>query len=218
MNFLSKFRRHDAPGSDLTDEERISRYVHLLNTLPAEVIENAHANAFEDVPPERRREMFEQLRPFMSETERAAASDDPTVLARLVRRAEERRAERAASDKAAAAAPPSGTGDPRDAVDPRAMFQDSGVLTLVAYQFLLSTAVSSYFLSGAGSLELAEQPPWVAETYDPATAAGVDAGSGIGPDYGAGGFDGGSGFDGGGFGGGFDGAGFGGGGFDGAGG
>ena len=49
------------PYAALTDEERISRYVYLLNTLPASVIESAHAKAFEDVPPERRREMFEQL-------------------------------------------------------------------------------------------------------------------------------------------------------------
>ena len=94
--------------------------------------------------------------------------------------------------------------------------QSTGVMTLVAYQFLLSSAVSSYFVFGAGSLEIADQPDWVGQTYDP--AAGVDP-AGAGADqYGAGGFDGGSGFDGGGFGGGFDGAGFGGGGFDGAGG
>ena len=85
----------ERPYAALTDEERISRYVYLLNTLPASVIESAHAKAFEDLPPEQRREMFEQLRPFMSEDEREAASDDPTVLAKLVRRAEERRAQRA---------------------------------------------------------------------------------------------------------------------------
>ena len=81
----------------LTDEERIARYVYLLNTLPASVIESAHAKAFEDVPPERRREMFEQLARSCPRPSGHAASDDPTVLARLVRRAEERRAERAAS-------------------------------------------------------------------------------------------------------------------------
>ena len=95
---MALFRRHKKrPYAALSDEERIARYVYLLNTLPASVIESAHAKAFEDVPPERRREMFEQLRPFMSETEQAAASDDPTVLARLIRRAEEHRAERKAS-------------------------------------------------------------------------------------------------------------------------
>jgi hypothetical protein len=222
MSFLSRFRRRKSPDAAPTDEERISRYVYLLNTLPAPVIESAHAKAFEDVPAERRREMFEQLRPFMSESEQAAASDDPTVLARLVRRAEEHRARRAAGrgDSAGSAGsagtPTLESDDPRDAVDPRAMLQNTGVMTLVAYQFLLSSSVSSYFLYGAGSLALADQPSWVGETFDPGTA-GIDPSAGVGGDYGGGGIDG-SGFNGGEFGGGFDGSGFGGGGFDGAGG
>ena len=213
MSILSKFRRHGSPDDALSDEERIARYVYLLNTLPASVIESAHAKAFQDLPREQRREMFEQLRPFMSETEQAAASDDPTVLARLLRRAEERRAERAASGGTPAAA--GEAVDARDAVDPRGLLQDSGVMTLVASQFLLSSAVSSYFIQGAGSLDLANQPPWVGETYDPAAAAGTDPSGG--GDVGGGAIDG-AGFNGGEFGGGFDGSGFGGGGFNGAGG
>ena len=119
-------------------------------------------------------------------TERAAASDDPTVLARLVRRAEEHRARRAASGGADAATSVATAtrepDDPRDAVDPRAMLQSTGVMTIVATQFLVSTSISSYFIYGAGSLELADQPGWVADTYDP--YAGVDPGAG-GGDYGA---------------------------------
>ena len=205
MTFLSRFRRRKSPYAAVTDEERISRYVYLLNTLPAPVIESAHAKAFADLPPERRREMFEQLKPFMSETEQAAASDDPTVLARLVRRAEEHRARRAAGGGASAGSAGTATlesDDPRDGVDPRAMLQNTGVMTLVAYQFLLSTSVSSYFLYGAGSLALADQPAWVGETFDAGSA-------GVGGDYGGGGGDAGfgGGFDAGGFGGGFDGGG-----------
>nr|BFF11195.1 hypothetical protein GCM10025699_24980 [Microbacterium flavescens] len=62
MGMLSRFRRKRRYAA-LSDEERIGRYVYLLNTLPASVIEKAHASAFSDVPAERRREMFEQLRP-----------------------------------------------------------------------------------------------------------------------------------------------------------
>lgn len=213
MAFLSRFRRRKTPYAALTDEERISRYVYLLNTLPAAVIESAHAKAFQDVPPERRREMFEQLRPFMSETEQAAASDDPTVLARLMRRAEEHRARRAAGGgtdvPAAVATATREPDDPRDAVDPRAMLQNTGVMTLVAYQFLLSSSVSSYFMYGAGSLTLADQPDWVGQTFDPGTAGTGGFDGGGGGDYGGGGVDGGfgGGFDAGGFGGGFDGGG-----------
>ena len=204
---MALFRRRKAPYAALSDEERIARYVYLLNTLPAVVIENAHAKAFEDVPPERRREMFEQLKPFMSESERTAAADDPTVLARLIRRAEEHRAQRAAAEKDGAASVATATresDDPRDAVDPRTMLLSAGVMTIVASQFLISSSIASYFLYGAGSLELAGQPDWVVQTYDPGAAAGIDASGG--GDVGGGAIDG-AGFNGGEFGGGFDGAG-----------
>ncbi len=198
MGMLSRFRRKRRYAA-LSDEERIGRYVYLLNTLPASVIEKAHASAFSDVPAERRREMFEQLRPFLSDAEQDAASDDPTVLARLVRRAEERRAERAQRAGEAEA------GDARDEVDPRALLTSSGVAAVVSQNFLLSAVVITYFSAGAGSLAIASEPGWVGETYDPGATAAFDGG-GFSGDYGGGG-----GFDGGGFGGGFDGGGFGGG-------
>ncbi|WP_164743551.1 hypothetical protein [Microbacterium sulfonylureivorans] len=189
----------------LTDEERMGRYVYLLNTLPASVIESAHATAFRDLPIEKRRDMFEQLKPFMSDAERDAASDDPTVLAKLVRRAEERRAQRAsASGSVEAGGVATATreaGDPRDALDPRDLLLTSGVGVVVAQNFLVSAAVMSYFSAGGGSLAIGSEPAWVGETYDTGTSGGFDGG-GFGGD-------GGGGFDGGGFGG-FDGGGFGG--------
>lgn len=201
MGFLSRFRRRRRVDA-LTDEERIGRYVYLLNTLPASVIESAHAQAFRDLPPERRREMFEQLRPFMSDSERDAASDDPTVLAKLVRRAEERRAERAARTDAAHHATATAEADPRDAVDSRSLLMSSGVAVAVSQNFLLSAAVMTYWSAGAGSLAIASEPAWIGETYDAGSSGGFDG-------FGGGGYDGG-GYDAGGFGGGFDG-GFGGG-------
>lgn len=216
MGVFSRFRRRRTPYQSTTEEERIARYVYLLNSLPASVIESAHASAFKDVPPERRREMFEQLRPFLADSERDAAAEDPTVIARLVRRAEEHRARRSreAGTDAATHAPAETArtavglvdGDPRDGVDPRAMLMNVGVMALVANQFLLSSSVAAYYTVGAGSLQLDSEPGWVAETFDPGSS---------GFDGGAGGFDGGSGMDGGGFAG-FDGGGFG--GFDGGGG
>lgn len=217
MGMLSRFRRRRRYEA-LTDEERIARYVYLLNTLPASVIESAHAAAFKDVPAQRRREMFEQLRPFMSEKEQAAASDDPTVLAKLVRRAEERRAQRAAGGgrtdgETAVATATRGDLDPRDAVDSRDLLLTSGVALMVSQNFLMSSAVVTYFAAGGGSLAIGSEPAWVGETYDGGSAGGYGGfdGGGAGGDYGSGG-----GFDGGGFGGGFDGGGFG--GFDGGGG
>lgn len=215
MGMFSRLRRRREPYRAVTEEERIARYVYLLGTLPASVIESAHATAFKDLPPERRREMLEQLRPFMAESEREAAAEDPTVLARLVRRAEEHRAQRAAGGGTdavtgvrlgTAVADRPGVDDPRDAVDVRTMLATAGVMSLVANQFLISSAVTAYYTVGAGSLQLASEPAWVGDTYDSGAGGGFDGG-GLG-----GGFDGGGvggGFDAGGFGG-FDGGGFGG--------
>ena len=209
MSVFSRFRRRKTPYGATTDEERIARYIYLLNTLPASVIESAHASAFADLPPERRREMFEQLRPFLAESERDVAAEDPTVLARLVRRAEERRAERAERDGRDAATAISATpartavgiddGDLRDGVDVRALLLQVGAMTVVANQFLMANAVTAYYTVGAGSLQLGDGPAWIGQTYDPG-AVGVD---GSGGGFGGGGFDGGGigGFDGGGFGG-----------------
>lgn len=213
MAFLSRFRRRKNPYAAATEEEQIARYVYLLNTLPASVIESAHAAAFKDLPVERRREMFEQLRPFMSDAERTASPEDPHVLATLVRRAEERRAARAAAgggpDAAAEASVRTTTATADDSyVDPRAMMMQTGVMAVVAYQFMTTSAITAYFTVGAGSLAIGDQPGWVGDTFDPGSNA-IDASGVGGYDGGGGGYDGGfgGGFDAGGFGGGFDGGG-----------
>jgi hypothetical protein len=217
MGILSRFRRRKDPYRAATEEEQISRYIYLLNTLPASVIESAHATAFRDVPVARRREMFEQLRPFMSDAESKAEPGDPYVLAKLVRRAEERRAARAADSQGPDAEAETSvrtavaTAEVDPVADARDLMLRSGVMAIVAYQFVASTSVIAYFTVGAGSLGVADQPGWVGDTFDPGGAGGVDA-SGFGGADGGGGFDGGGfggGFDGGGFGGGFDGGGFG---------
>lgn len=196
MGILTRWRRRRQPYAAQTDEERMARYVYLLNTLPSSVIESAHASAFAELPAQRRREMFAQLQPFMSDKERDAPADDPTVLARLFRRAEEHRAERARSGSAEPEGAVSASG-PADFADTRTMLTNAGVMTIVANQFLLSAAVSSYFTVGAGSLSLASEPAWLSESFDAGGAAGGDAGS----SFGGGGWDAGGfgGFDGGGF-------------------
>jgi uncharacterized membrane protein YgcG len=182
----------------------MARYVYLLNTLPASVIESAHAEAFRAMTPEKRAQMFAELRPFMAESERNATADDSIVLARLLRRAQERKEARAqAQTQTGPAATTTLTADPRDAVDPDEFMRRVGIMPFVANNFLAAAAVSVYFTSGAGSLTMDTQPGWVGETYDPGAYGGSDvSGGGFGGDGGFGG-----GFDGGGFGGGFDGGG-----------
>jgi hypothetical protein len=214
MRFFDRFRRgRKTPYAALSDEEKMSRYIYLLNTMPAQVIENAHADAFRDVPLERRREMFDQLRPFMSEAEQKESAE-PELLARLVRRAEERRTARA--DGSAQTTPGMPRTTTATAVDPsyepdvRDVMLRSGVMPLVAYNFLVSAAVFTYFSDGAGSLGLAGEPGWVSDLGSSGAAPGFDS-SGGGAD--GGGYEGG-GYDGGGYGGGHDGGGLFGGGFD----
>jgi hypothetical protein len=176
MKFTSRFRRKK-PYEAVSEEERISRYVYLLNTLPASVVESAHASAFKDLPPEKRREMFDELRPFMADDERETASDDPTFLAKLVRRAEDRRAQRAnggPSDDGGRVA--TDIGDPLDSIDPRNILMKAGIMPIVAMNVVMSQAVASYFLVGAGALNVGYQPAWVGELADPGSAGGGGGG------------------------------------------
>lgn len=202
-------RQRDSSGA-VTDEERMARYVYLLSTLPPTVIERAHEAAFGRLPLERRKEMFERLRPFMSARERVRAPQ-PALLASVLQRLIV-----GAGGAATGARAITGVGDDRGGTDAAGRRERAGVwpfddpllVALVAGHFLTSATIVSYFSVGAGSLSLAGEPAWVGEI------AGVPAGGGAvggGFDGGAGSGDGAfGGFDGGGFGGGFDGGGFGG--------
>ena len=83
---LWRRRRKVQPFAAVSDEERMSRYVYLLNTLPVTVIERAHAAAFKELPVAERQAMFDKLRPFMSDEERVQAAEPP-LLARVLSRA-----------------------------------------------------------------------------------------------------------------------------------
>lgn len=206
MGILSRWRARRDPYAAVTEEERIARYVYLLNTLPSSVIESAHAKAFADLPVQRRREMFERLRPFMVDDEKDAPPEDPTVLARLVRRAEEHRARRGSGsgDSTVSASTTVRESDARDGVDSRGVLLQSAVAGVLAHQMLTSATLVYYFGHGGGSIGIAGEPAWVGQTFDPVGTGWESAGAGF---DGGGGFDPGGGFDGGGFGFGGDGGG-----------
>jgi len=199
-------RRQREPYAAVTEEERMARYVYLLATLPPTVIQRAHEAAFGRLPLERRQEMFEKLRPFMSERERVR-DPQPALLASVLQRlaitdrSRERNGIAVAEDdrgaEGSAGRPERPGGWP---------FDDPLLIALVAGHFLTSATLVSYFSVGAGSLALAGEPAWVGEIAG-VPSDGVGAGFGDGGGFGGdGGFDGG-GFDGGGFSGGFDGGG-----------
>ena len=71
------------------DEVAIERYRYLLRTAPPERVEEAHAEAFEQLTPEQRNQVLTQLTESVPAHERAT-SDEPRDLARMATRAEMR--------------------------------------------------------------------------------------------------------------------------------
>jgi hypothetical protein len=76
-----------SPQQAARDTEAIRRYRYLLRTAPPEAIEQAHAEAFEQLSPDQRRQVLQQLSQQVPEHERAR-NDDPASLARMATRAE----------------------------------------------------------------------------------------------------------------------------------
>jgi hypothetical protein len=81
--------RRPPPGSDTY---ALERYRYMLQTAPPETIEQAHAEAFEQLSPEQRRQVLAELARSAPHTERSAIErttpDDPRALARVATRAE----------------------------------------------------------------------------------------------------------------------------------
>jgi hypothetical protein len=86
----SSTSENPSPQQDARDAEAIRRYRYLLRTAPPEAIEQAHAEAFEQLTPDQRREVLAQLSQEVPEYERAR-DDEPASLARMATRAELRR-------------------------------------------------------------------------------------------------------------------------------
>lgn len=82
-------RRDDVSGLS-ADEQAIERYRYLLRTAPPDAIEQAHAEAFEQLTPDQRRLVLAQLSAELPTHERSDG-DDPRSLARMATRAEMRR-------------------------------------------------------------------------------------------------------------------------------
>src|SRR4051794_17087620 len=83
------YANNEQPSSQQAarDAEAVRRYRYLLRTAPPEAIEQAHAEAFEQLSPDQRRQVLQQLSEQVPERERSRA-DDPASLARMATRAE----------------------------------------------------------------------------------------------------------------------------------
>lgn len=85
-------RRHEPPAPPSSDEQAIERYRYMVRTAPPEVVEQAHAEAFERLTPEQRRQVLSGLAQSAPPAEAAAIAatsvDDPRAMARAATRAE----------------------------------------------------------------------------------------------------------------------------------
>lgn len=81
--------RRPAPGGDAY---ALERYRYMLQSAPPETIEQAHAEAFEQLSPQQRREVLAELARAAPGHERSTIertpTDDPRALARVATRAE----------------------------------------------------------------------------------------------------------------------------------
>src|SRR3954452_19680072 len=83
------YANNEQPSSQQAarDAEAVRRYRYLLRTAPPESIEQAHAASLEQLSPDQRRQVLQQLSEQVPERERSRA-DDPASLARMATRAE----------------------------------------------------------------------------------------------------------------------------------
>ena len=71
----------------MDDRQAIERYRYMLRTAPPDDIERAHEEAFQQLTPEQRRTVLQELTTRVPPSE-ASTSDDPRSLARMATRAE----------------------------------------------------------------------------------------------------------------------------------
>lgn len=116
----------------ITADEQIARYAYVLGNVPASVADKAYAAAYFRLSRAQREEILGQLSAELPGAPREAASVDPAAFAMLMR------------DLRA-----------RDAL---VRIRDGVV---VAAAFVASAPVVAYFTTGAGSVTMEQQPPWI---------------------------------------------------------
>jgi hypothetical protein len=181
--------KHGTPGRAPpgSDTYALERYRYMLQTAPPETIEQAHAEAFEQLTPEQRREVLAEVARSAPSHERSAIertpADDPRALARVATRAEIRQP--GFMERMLGASPSAGFG--------------AGLLGSFAAAFAGSMVANAFFSSLGGFDgfgEDADNADAEAGADEADGAAADDGGSlaGVGdvdPDYDGGGFDGG---------------------------
>jgi hypothetical protein len=129
----------------ISDDEQIARYAHLLGNVPTRVADKAYAAAFTRLSEAQRREIVSELRPHLPTVPPEDASEDAEAFAVLMRDLHARIA--------------------------IVGLRQAGAL---AGEFNASPPIIAYFTTGAGSVSIDQQPPWVHELAGHVTAP-IDA-------------------------------------------
>src|SRR5688500_10191092 len=77
-----------ADRQEITDGQASKGYHYMLRTAPPESIEQAHTEAFAQLTPSQRRQVFEELAKTVPQQERPFLNEDPRSLAKAATRAE----------------------------------------------------------------------------------------------------------------------------------
>ncbi len=116
----------------ITADEHIARYAYVLGNVPASVAANAYAAAFSQLPVMQRAEIVRQLSAERLDGPKEQASVDPHGFAVLM----------------------------HDLLSREALvrIRDAAV---IAAAFVASPPVVAYYTTGAGSVTMDQQPPWI---------------------------------------------------------
>lgn len=125
----------------ISDDEQIARYAYVLGNLPAALADRAYAAAFGRLSMAQREQILSGVRAELPAGEGTTDADDPEAFALLMRNLHARLAIVTAPGAAALAA-----------------------------AFVTSPPVVAYFTTGAGSVAIDQQPPWLHELAGHETA------------------------------------------------
>lgn len=116
----------------ISEEEQIARYAYVLGNVPRAVADRAYASAFTRLSAAEQIEIVCQLRSELPVEPQEPASDDPHAFAMLMRNLHAR--------IAVVRLPLAGR---------------------LAAEFVESPSIVAYFTTGAGSVTMEQQPPWI---------------------------------------------------------
>lgn len=116
----------------ISDDEQIARYAYVLGNVPTTVADRAYAAAFARLSATQRTQIVGQLRAELPEAPQEPPPDDPNAFAVLMRN-----------------------------LHARAAMVRIPLGVAFAAEFVASPPIAAYFTTGAGSVTMDHQPPWI---------------------------------------------------------